>query len=267
MTTKNYENGLVGKNENGDNDITDDIIITGKVIFLDNSHANASDANPGTNRNFPKATLASSITATATDQADTIIIGSGHSETLTAGVTIADRSLKIYGLGSGTNKPKFISDGNIDLFDINNDHIEINNIRFPAAINTAVSSKIRLNGESIIVKNCDFEMGEFDLHAIICTASTRVPEINGCTFEVIADGPDDAFLINDANIYQVKVIQSQFDAGDFGFDNAAVYSTVLNIGFYYKNNILKNQAHIIHTASAVGRAVGTIADDTCRVEV
>lgn len=262
--SKNFENGIIGTDESGSSDISDDIEITGVVYWVDS--VNGNDANAGTNRVEPKATTASAVSAATANNGDIIIWESGHTETSANAITLSKAGIKFFGLGSGSNKPTFIVSGNVDLFDVTGERCEINNIRFTQGT-AAHTARINANAVGIRIVNCDFLCGANDLHSITVPDAADDVEINGCTFEITANGPDEAIIIESATALGVKIIGCQFDGGDFDFDNAAIYSAVAHTEFLYRGNVLLNLSSIIHTAASKGLCIGTIAGDGSKVQI
>jgi hypothetical protein len=263
MATKNYENGIISTSDSGDIDISQDIMVTGDVYWLNSVTGN--DANTGTNRIEPKATLAGVITAATTAQSDIIIIEAEHEETSATAITISKSNLRIYGLGTGTNKPTFTVNGNVDLIDITGSGVELNNLRF-AKGSAAHTARVNLDGPLPKVKNCDFPCGVNDLFSITLTSNAVLPEINGCTFTIEEDGADVGIHVQAAITSDVKLIGNSFDGGDFNFDFGAVYTTSAN-RFYLKDNVLINKASIITSGTTDSICTGTIAGDGSKVEI
>lgn len=265
MATKHYENGIVGASEGGSTDISTDIFVTGDVIWVDS--VNGNDSNAGTNRNSAKATLASAISVTASNNGDIIIIESGHTESISSSLTIGVQGLRIFGLGSGSNKPNFTVTAATQMFDLTSARIELHNLRFPAGTTIANTSRINVQGAACRIVDCDFICGQYDLESIQVPDAADDLEINGCTFTITADGPDAAIEIEAAAVLGLKVIGCTFDGGSFDFDAAAINSGVAHTEFLYRNCILTNKASIIHTAASKGQCVGVVAGDGSRVEV
>lgn len=263
--SRNYENGIIAISDSGDEDISQDILTTGTVFWVNSIGGN--DANAGTNRVFPKASIASAISAATASNGDIIICESGHIENISSVITISKAGIRIFGLGAGSAKPKFIVTAAIDLFDLTGSRIELNNLQFPAGTTIANTSRINPNSAKCKITNCDFECGAFDLDSITVPDAGDDVEITGCTFTITADGPDSGIRIESASTLGVTTIGNSFDGGDFDFDDAAIFSAVAHLNYVYRKNTLINKASIIHTAAAKGQATGTVMGDGSRVEV
>ncbi len=264
MATKNYENGIISTSDSGDIDISQDIMVTGDVYWVNS--VTGDNANAGTNRIEPKATLAGAVSAATTANGDIIIIEEEHIETSATEITIDKSNLKIYGLGTGTNKPTFTVSGNVDLINFTGSTIEINNLRF-AKGTAAHTARVNINGGVHVVKNCDFICGANDLNSITVespSGTTIAPLIEGCTFTVEEDGPDSGIVIQAAITSGVRVIECTFDGGDYNFDLGGVYTNTAT-KLYAKDNVLLNEASIITTGNTISVCTGTIMGDGCKV--
>ena len=264
--SSNYENGVVSNSAGGSTDIAVDFETTGDIYWVDS--ASGDDANAGTNRNEPKATLGSAITAATANNGDMIIIESGHTETLASSLQITKAGIRIYGLGSGSNKPSFTVDAAVDGIDITTGgYVEIDGLRFPAGTTSGNTARINLDAVGILIKDCDFLCGENDLNTITVTANAIDCKVEGGSMTIEANGADSGILVESASALGFVVDGMSFDGGDFNFDNGAIYSTVAHTEFTYRDVSLTNNAHIIHTAAAKGLAIGTVMGDGSRLEI
>ena len=263
--SKNYENGLVATTEGGHADLSLDIIVTGAIYWVDSAAGN--DSNAGTNRNEPKATLASAISAATANNGDLIILEAGHTENLGSSLSISKAGLRIMGLGTGTDKPAFTVTAAVDGIDISGARVELNGLQFPAGTTTSNTSRINVGAAGVRIIDCDFSCGQYDLETITIPDAGDDCEINGCTFEITADGPDAAIEIESATVLGLKIIDSTFDGGSYDFDAAAINSSVAHTEFLYRNVTLTNKASIYHSAASTGQAVGTVAGDGSRLEI
>ncbi len=264
MATKHYENGIIGTSEGGHSDFSADVFVTGAVYWVNSVGGN--DANSGLNRNSPKATLASALTSATASNGDVIFVESGHSESLSSSITFNEAGITVIGLGSGSSKPSFTVNGNVDMFDVTAAFVRLVGLRFPAGT-AAHTSRINAAAVNCILQDCDFICGANDLNTITVPDAGDYLELNGCTFTITADGPDAGILVEAAAVAGLKVISCQFDGGSYDFDDAGLYSAFAHTNFFYRTNTLLNKASIIHTAAAKGICTGTIAGDGCRVEI
>jgi len=111
----------------------------GQIFYVNNSTASltagqsaGSDGNKGT-FNKPLATLQAAVDRCIAGSGDTIIVGSGHAETLTSATSLAlnKSNINIIGVGVGDNRPTF-------------------------TLSTASSTKIVVSANNISICNCVF---------------------------------------------------------------------------------------------------------------
>ena len=264
MATRHYENGIIGTTEGGNAAFAADIFVTGAVFWV--SSVTGNDANAGTNRTAPKATLASAYTSATANNGDLIFFESGHAESLSSSQAFSKAGITLIGLGSGSNKPRFTVNGNVDMFNLSAARNLLYNFRFP--IGTAAhTARVNAAAGGCGLFDCDFLCGANDLDTITIPDAGDDLEVNGCTFTISADGADAGIRVESATTVGLKIIACTFDGGSFDFDDAGIHSAVAHTEYIYGNNILINKASIIHTAAAKGRCFGTVAGDGSRVEV
>ena len=260
-----FEKGIVAADAGGSTDLSGELAGTGDIFFVDS--VNGNDSNAGTNRNAPKATLASAVAAATANNGDIIIFEAGHAETSATALTISTAGLRLLGLGGSSTKPSFTVTGAVNLLEITGAGVEIHNFRFPIGTTLANTARIDIGAAGVRIVNCEFFCGAEDLETITIADAGDDCEINGCTFTVSADGPDAGIEIESATALRLKVIGCTFDGGLFDFDNGAIHSAVAHTDFLYRGNTLKNKASIKHTALATGQAVGTVAGMGSRVDI
>lgn len=236
-----------GLDTTGDDLIGTDLITSGAVLWVDSENGN--DSNSGS-RELPLATLAAAITEATASNGDIIVIESGHSETLTSAITVSKAGLKIFGLGSGSEAPNFLSNAAIDLFDITAANVELNNLYFLAATTATATAQVNVAADSVRIKGCTFLCGAYTQNVVTVTASGTNCRIESCAFTVTADGPDGGVLVESASAVGLYLYDCTFDGGTYNWDNAAVYSTVAHTNFIYDTVTFSNNAKLIHTSSS-----------------
>ena len=256
-----YRNGITDDSAAGQI-IKSDLIHTETIRWVDS--ATGLGGNPGTEEE-PLDTLDNAISASGTD--DIIILKSGHSEIISAPLSIGTKGLRIFGLGSGTSAPSFTCNAAIDMLTLADESIYIDNLRLLAGTTAVNTSRLRFNDARCTIINCTFLCGVNDSDTIFLSASADVARIENCTFIVTADGPNKGINGGAVGINFLYVKGCTFDAASIGWDDGAIFSDQALISFLYENNILKNGADIIHTSTATGLVTGTVADNDCRVEV
>lgn len=114
----------------------------------------------GLDRIKPLATLAQAHTNAAAG--DFIVCLSGHTQTLTAAQTFDKADIKVLGEGSGSNRPKFTRNGDVNMFDVTAAGVQFHNIYFPASTSASTKSRLRTAAVSTKVRDCYFECGASD---------------------------------------------------------------------------------------------------------
>jgi hypothetical protein len=127
---------------------------TGAAYYV--SSVIGSDANAGKSRLYPKATLASAISA-ATDD-DIIVLAADHAETLTSTQDI-DHRLVIVAEGSSSGKPtcKFTNNQDAVMFDITADDVQLRNIWFEEESTANTNPRVRTDMDRTQIIGCYFE--------------------------------------------------------------------------------------------------------------
>jgi hypothetical protein len=257
------ENGLASSTSGADAFIRNDLIATGGVIWVDSVHG--SDSNAG-NEGAPLATLAAAITTATANNGDIIVVKSGHTETLTSAIAVSKAGVKIFGIGEGSDAPRFTVNAAVDGLNITGASVEINNLYFPAGTTAINTARVNIDAANVRVKNCTFICGLYDSESITLTSNALYAEIESCSFSITADGPDTAIRVESASAVGLKIKDCSFDGDDYNFDNAAIYSTVAHLNFEYVGNTLTNEAGIVHTGAAKGFLSETIAGDGSQVQ-
>lgn len=264
MATSHYENGIVATTAGGSTDFSNDVFVTGDVYWVDS--VNGNDGNAGTNRNAPLATLSQAITNATANNGDVIFFEADHTETLSASQSFSKAGLTFIGLGSGTSKPSFTVNGNVDMFSLDAARNRIVGFQFPVGT-ASHTARINVAAATCKIEDCDFSCGANDLESITIADAGDDCTIQGCTFTVTADGPDAGIEVEAAGVLGLKVISCTFDGGSSDFDAAGLNSAVAHTEYLYRDNTLTNKASIIHTAAATGICTGTVAGDGSRVEI
>jgi hypothetical protein len=126
--TKSKLNGLInyGVSQLG----SGSVFTTGTVYYV--SSTSGSNENIGTDPAFPKATVAGAQSAATASKGDIVVILPGHTETLTAALTLSKAGVGYVGLGYGSMRPTFTGNGAIDAISVTGANVMIANVRFPA---------------------------------------------------------------------------------------------------------------------------------------
>lgn len=83
------------------------ILTTGKVLFVNNSHGNASNGNTGEDPDRPLSSISAAMAKCRANSGDHIICGPGHVEQITAAdqLVLDVAGVTLLGIGTGSNRP------------------------------------------------------------------------------------------------------------------------------------------------------------------
>jgi len=175
---------------------------TGKVFYVSNvSGDGGAGGNKGT-FNSPINTVANALSKCSANRGDIIYVKAGHSETYTAadGLSLNVAGVSVIGLGSGTDRPKFIL-GTVATTDINVSaaNVTLQNLVFEAAF-ADVTRCIQVTAANFACIGCEFqdqESAENFVDYIVATGTTDNEvdgmKIIGCR-AVSSDTANDQFL-------------------------------------------------------------------------
>lgn len=262
------ENGFALSSEGADTFITNDVITTGTVIWVDSVNG-SNDTGTGS-EGKPLATLAQAISNTTASNGDIIVIKAGHTETYAGILTVPSNrpGIKIYGLGNGSSAPNFIAAAATDLFLVQAPNAEINNLYFPAGTTATNTARINIDAANVRIKGCTFKCGAFDQDTITLTVNAVRPRIESCAFTVTASGPRYGISVENAAVVGLYLKDCAFDGGSYNWSVAAIFSAVAHLSFHYETITLTNDASISHTSTgAKGWISGVSADDGSTVSV
>lgn len=124
---------------------------TGNVWYV--SSAKGSNGNVGNDPAFPKATIAGAQSAAVASNGDIVVVLPGHSETLTAALTLSKAGVTYIGLGNGLLRPTLTVNGAVDGVDITGANITLDNFQFPAPGTDDQTSDINVSGAGVTIRN------------------------------------------------------------------------------------------------------------------
>lgn len=150
MLTRFKLNGLV--NNSSMNVLgAGNLFTTGKVTYVNSATGN--NGNVGDDPIFPKATIAGAQTASTASVGDVVAIAPGHSETLTAVLTLSKAGVSYVGLGAGLARPTLTINGAIDGVDITGANVSFSNVQFPAPGTDDQTADINVTGAGVSIFN------------------------------------------------------------------------------------------------------------------
>ncbi len=219
---------------------------------------NGSDVNDGRDPAFPMATIDAAINRCTASQGDVIIVQPGHSETLSAAITLDVIGVSIIGIGEGTLRPQLTGAFVGDCITITADNCLVENLYFNEAT-AGVTSDINIAAANDTVRKCHFDLGASDiLGTITVTAAGEFPTIEDCTVIVTADGPDEWILFEgvvDRPIIQGNIVVASdgtnaFDDGIINGGSVAVTNAVV------KDNVFLGGGVAVTTLPNIGSWTG-----------
>lgn len=136
-----------------------DLLTLGTVFFVDNSHANKNNNNPGLDSSFPLATTAAAVALCTANKGDVIILGQGHAETLAsaAALALSVAGVTVIGLGRGTKRPTFTwATGTDATCTIAGANVKIKNILAKSTI-AALVTLFSITGADVTLDAVDYQ--------------------------------------------------------------------------------------------------------------
>jgi hypothetical protein len=193
------------------------VFFSGAIQWLSSTTGN--DANAGTLPELPVATLAQAVTNSAAN--GIIVIGSGHTQTLSGSQSLALANLSIFGCGTGSSRPRFTCSGAIDLLAVSAAGTWIEGLYFPAST-AAATDRIGLAAANCTVKDCYFECGASDTNrALRIHTGANSARAEGCSFVATALRPAIGLEVS-AAVTDPTIVDCFFDGGSYGWTDYAL---------------------------------------------
>ncbi len=202
------------------------LVYSGEIWYVDSQTGDA--AFSGKDRKFPLATIQQAVTALGTGQNNIIVCLDGHTEDISAAITI-DKRMTISGDGQNSNVPTVeLSNGfTANMFTVTSTHVKFRNLRFRMQTGgTSAFAYVESAQDALTFLGCHFDMNER-------TLGSGVSQLTGadnwrydnCKFEqfdttsppVARSRP--AILVGGA-ITGLTMTNCVFDGGVNGFQNA-----------------------------------------------
>lgn len=212
---------------------------SGDVWYVLSTSGSDAASPRGKERERPLATLAQAHTNAAAG--DTIVLLSGHSETLTAAQTFNKAGLNVVGEGSGSTRPRFTRNGNVVMFDVTAAGVTFENIYFVASASASALSRLRTAAVTTVIKNCYFECGASDTgpateYITGAGQATISDTFYVSTATVVTAQPDSAIKVTNA-VTDIVLNDVTIDGDDFGWSNPFAFNGAAAITRLRANNI------------------------------
>lgn len=197
----------------------------GQTFYV--SSVTGSSSYSGKASNKPKATIAQALALCTASYGDTIIVGPGHAEALTAEITVSVAGVSIIGKGNGRLRPALTATFGAagDTLAIDADNVRIENIRFVSSGATQ-NAQIDVTAADYQIVNCVIEQGASNLMGVTLASGAHRGLFDGCTWLATANGPDCAIDIESSASDYVTVRNCMFNGAGFGFDLGVIRASV-----------------------------------------
>jgi len=200
----------------------------------------------------------------AVESTDTIIVSSGHAETVSAAYAINDIGVRIVGLGIGTLRPTLTFDtskANANL-DVSVANVTFENLVFTADLDDLVSCfDVADGGDGLVIKDCLFTSTATTKEFLSCIELATDADdctIENCTFLQLGTDADQAIDITTGAVDNLRVINCKF-YGDY--DAGCIYSDQDITNAYIADNVMHQEATGIRALDVGDSATGTIVNN------
>ena len=203
----------------------------------------------------PLATIDYAIGLCSAGRGDKIIVLQGHSETVTAAITMDVAGVTVEGRGQGANRAQVsCATASIDMLTITAANCVLRNILFNEST-ADVSAMVNVAAADVLIENCQFDLGATDEECITWASGSRLT-VKDNVFNVTANGPDRAIEIESTNDGLICT-GNLFNGGSATnvFDNAAINSAQAHTNAYIDDNTFMYGIALI-VATSVSTAVG-----------
>jgi hypothetical protein len=189
------------------------VYLSGAIQWV---HSTGSNANAGTRPEQPVATLAQAVTNSAAN--GIIIVGEGHSESLSASQTFGSLAgLAVFGCGVGSSRPRYTCTGTVEMWAPGGAGCWFEGFYFPAST-AAATSRITIGSDQHVIKDCYFECGASDTNRAVRVRG--ITRIEGCSFVATASRPAIGVEVDVATT-DTTLVNNTFDGGSYGWTDYA----------------------------------------------
>jgi len=163
-------------------------VLPGRTFYVNSAHASASATATGQDPAFPLTTIALALAQCTANAGDTIVVGPGHTESITAAaaLTVNKAGVTIVGKGNGSLRPTLTwSTSTAAQVIISAANVLWKNFRFDFTGIDAVVAAISVTGADVAFEDCDFvtNSGTTGVVLGILTAATATRfRVERCNF-------------------------------------------------------------------------------------
>ncbi len=249
-------NGYKGGSDMEDSDI-------GQVFYVNNDTTNlligaepgADVSGAGKSPLQPFATIDYAIGQCLAGRGDKIIVLQGHSDTVTAAITMDVAGVTIEGRGQGANRAQVsCATASIDMLTITAANCVVRNLLFNEST-ADVSAMVNVAAADALIEDCQFDLGATDEECITWASGSRLT-VKGNLFNVTANGPDRAIEIESTNDGLVCV-KNVFNGGSTtnAWDDSAIHSAQAHTNALIDDNVFMYGIALV-VATSVSTSVG-----------
>lgn len=199
--------------------------LPGQIFYVHGSNGSAN--NDGLTARSPLTTLALALAKCSSNQADTVVLMAGHTETLSAttqGVLLSKSGVNILGQGAGRSRPALTCGAaNIVGVSVTGSSNLMKNVRIigSSSQTSATSYATYVTGTDNVFEDCVWEHGAGPLRAVGMAGASRSRFINP-TFIGTAAGPDVSIFVETASNNSVfRNVLAQY-IGSSGLDSGVI---------------------------------------------
>lgn len=235
--------------------------LSGAVQWLDTIGGN--DSNAGSTPELPVKTLAQAITNSAAN--GLIVIGAGSGETLSSQQTASLAGLTVWGCGSGSSRPRYVSaTSGSKMIAASGAGQRWRNIYF-AAPTTNDGAHLDITGAGVRVRDCYFECSTNGGGILGDTGASSL-RVSGCSFVATGTIPASGYA-STAGLADTAFEDTTFDGATLGWsDYAFKVSSAAATRLYFENVQFRNRSDLGVTVTGCSYLLaGVVNDGTSRV--
>ena len=242
---------------NGTGELTGDryatmkpLSLTGQIWYVHYpTGIDHADPTHGKNREFPLKTLSKAISNSAAG--DWIVLMDGHSEPVDSTLTLKSNHVVVGGglsAGRPTSTLQFGANAQLVL----GAGAQVRGVKFTRTAQAA-ATPISASGAYSQVVGCYFEVGQYDVSAIIIITASGVKVLD-CHFVIVSHAPDPwapytAIYCNTASLTDITIADTVIDVAGYGFASGAIYMNTAVAGLHIIGVTLKGADAEIHSSS------------------
>ena len=216
------------------------ILTTGKVLFVNNAHGNASNGNKGEAPDRPLSSITAALLKCTANNFDHIICGPGHVETITAvdALVLDVAGVSLIGIGIGSNRPRinFTTNTLADM-NITAANVSIRNMLFTGGID-GLGTIIDITGNDLHLIDIEYRDVTGEATNFLNIAASRC-NIRGFLYRgAAAAGGIAAIQASNCEFLSIRdfFIDGNFSTGAINFFGVASLNVDIREGYIRNRN-------------------------------